>query len=433
MTSNTDNQTVLSERGFNGCMVSNRATCGTNSNPLFKLMCAVLSDGYDVKSNPDGIISLGVAENYLSHDIISNFFSKNSQCLTSMLTYGTGFSGSPELKLALASFYKKYFKARDISAENILIGNGCTSLLDLLAFALCDSGDGILIAKPLYGGFCNDLSGRANVEVVDVELDSLDEMFVESAIAKYEAAMDKAEKNGVSVKALILCQPHNPLGKCYSEEVIKKYMAFCQRRKIHLISDEIYGLSTFERPGAIPFVSALSIDTNGLIDANKVHVVHGASKDFCANGLRIAACITRSDEVMKTIGNVCMFTSASSFSQHLWLSILNDTEFLESYISTNREKLGRAYERCTKILEEHKIPFYRGGNAGFFVYVDLSQYLPPRRPGQKEEVERERELTENMLKSGIYLSPGEVMMAPAGVYRLTFSVPEDILDKGLER
>ena len=58
-------------------------------------------------------------------------------------------------------------------------------------------------------------------------------------------------------------------------------MKFCQRHKIHLISDEIYALSVWrnpEIPNAITFTSVLSIDPTGIIDPGLIHVLWGMSK-----------------------------------------------------------------------------------------------------------------------------------------------------------
>lgn len=58
-------------------------------------------------------------------------------------------------------------------------------------------------------------------------------------------------------------------------------MKFCQRHKIHLISDEIYALSVWqnpEAPNAVTFTSILSIDPTGIIDPGFIHVLWGMSK-----------------------------------------------------------------------------------------------------------------------------------------------------------
>lgn len=67
-----------------------------------------------------------------------------------------------------------------------------------------------------------------------------------SALSAYEAALIESEKNGVKIRAIMICNPHNPLGFCYSKEVLIEYLKFAQRWNIHLISDEIYALSVFK-------------------------------------------------------------------------------------------------------------------------------------------------------------------------------------------
>lgn len=125
------------------------------------------------------------------------------------------------------------------------------------------------------------------------------DLFSHASVDKYAAAVRKAESQGINVRALWLCNPHNPLGisyekgasqgvgdtdkaqgQCYPREVLKGYMGFCQEHHIHLISDEIYGLSVFDinDSAAVPFTSVLSIDPTELIDLNLLHVFYGMSK-----------------------------------------------------------------------------------------------------------------------------------------------------------
>jgi len=58
-------------------------------------------------------------------------------------------------------------------------------------------------------------------------------------------------------------------------------MRFCEKYRLHLLSDEIYALSVWINPNcpnAPGFTSVLSIDTKGLIDPSLVHVMWGMSK-----------------------------------------------------------------------------------------------------------------------------------------------------------
>jgi hypothetical protein len=59
------------------------------------------------------------------------------------------------------------------------------------------------------------------------------------------------------------------------------FMRLCQKHQIHLLSDEIYALTTFptnDITNPTPFTSLLSIDKTGIIDPSLCHVIHGMSK-----------------------------------------------------------------------------------------------------------------------------------------------------------
>jgi aspartate/methionine/tyrosine aminotransferase len=93
------------------------------------------------------------------------------------------------------------------------------------------------------------------------------------------------------VKALVLANPHNPLGRCYSRAVLEECFKFCDARGIHLVSDEVFALSTFESPDlpdATPFTSALSLDPAALgCDPSRIHVIWSMSKDFGSSGIKL--------------------------------------------------------------------------------------------------------------------------------------------------
>ena len=99
------------------------------------------------------------------------------------------------------------------------------------------------------------------------------------------------------IKVLLLCNPHNPVGQCYPVDVIQKIGAFCHKRGLHLVSDEVYALSVLE-DSEVPFVSVLealgattseSVPRNGAesIHPSHVHQVWSLSKDFGSSGVRM--------------------------------------------------------------------------------------------------------------------------------------------------
>ena len=52
----------------------------------------------------------------------------------------------------------------------------------------------------------------SSVKTVEVSFGSVDQ-FTEESVVKYEEALLQAQRDGIKVRGVILCSPHNPLGK----------------------------------------------------------------------------------------------------------------------------------------------------------------------------------------------------------------------------
>ncbi len=124
----------------------------------------------------------------------------------------------------------------------------------------------------------------------------------------------------------------------------------------------------------------------------------------------------------------------SSAADALWSAMLNDETFLPWFISTNRERLAAAYERCREWCETMKIP-YTPSNAGHFMMVDLSAYLPKTLDGTALSAsEAETTLWARFMDFGVTITPGHNYFHPTpGAFRLTFALEEPALDEGLAR
>jgi 1-aminocyclopropane-1-carboxylate synthase len=70
-------------------------------------------------------------------------------------------------------------------------------------------------------------------------------------------------------------------------------------------------------------------------------------------------------------------------------------------------------------------------NAGFFVYVDLSPYLPI--DGGMTRRQMEFFLAQKFVDAGVFLHPGEEHSKYLGWFRLVFSQEEETLKEGLRR
>lgn len=391
------------------------------------------------QSNPDGIVSLGVAENTLMHDVLKKHIHDNIALSNLAFTYGDGTTGTKRAKQAVARFLTKQLKPfRAIEPAHISMTNGCSAAIEHLSWAISDPGDAILLGQPYYGTFIPDLTCRFGAKLLPVPFDEVDPLG-DDAVAKYEEVIADAQKKGLKVKGLVISHPHNPLGRCYSRSVLIGLMKLCQKYQVHFISDEIYALSTWPNtvdtnPPPVPFESALTIDTTGVIDPSLVHVLWGMSKDFGANGIRVGALISQANPSLHTaLVAVGLYSSVSSISDHVTINLLEDDAFVESYMAENRKKLATQYERAVSWAKKNNITYAPGVNAAFFLWVDLGKAYKAR-----HTVEEKEDITalvmKELLEKKVFLASGEAFGSERpGWFRIVFSHPDEYLDMGLER
>ncbi len=56
-------------------------------------------------------------------------------------------------------------------------------------------------------------------------------------------------------KLLVLCNPHNPVGKVFSEEDLRRVAKLSERYAVYVISDEIFAEITFDGKKTVPYIS----------------------------------------------------------------------------------------------------------------------------------------------------------------------------------
>uniref|UniRef100_A0A8H7K144 Aminotransferase class I/classII large domain-containing protein n=1 Tax=Bionectria ochroleuca TaxID=29856 RepID=A0A8H7K144_BIOOC len=412
------------------------------------------------QTNPEGTIILRLAENSLMHDEVSEFIKHQMSVLpVNHLTYSTGPRGSRRLRSTLAEFFKEEFGAREpMGVDNISITPGLASAIDSLSWAICDEGDAILIPQPLYNGFNFDLLNRSGVRIVGVPYTGikgfsvLDDLFnAEVNQLAIEAALEKASRDGddaTLVSSLITVLPELIAATasrnfdCIRLNLQSTWSTFHFRRNLWKVD-----LSKSGNSGRHPFVSTLSLDLQGIIDQNRHHVLYGASKDFCANGLRLGVVCTRNKGIIGAISSISMFSWSPHLIQDMWAAMLEDRTWLKGFLETKLMLMKENYQIATSFCRDHGIPFYEA-NAGLFLWLDLrhllllhatskgdgDNVLATKPPNAKVLQERENEIIDLCLRNGVMIAPGHVYMPEEhGWFRMTFTVKEDALQEGLAR
>lgn len=150
------------------------------------------------------------------------------------------------------------------------------------------------------------------------------------------------------------------------------------------------------------------------------------SKDFGSNGLRAGVFISQHNPTVIAAAKLTgIFAWISSYTDIAWSCMLEDTDWLTSYIAENNKRLAQQYNIVVDFLNKHEIPFIKGG-AGFFIWIDLGRWV-----GSAEE---DAKLFEKMIKNGIYVANSVAFFAETyGWYRISYSMSKKVLDIALDR
>lgn len=376
----------------------------------------------------------------------------NSQHLidapASSLTCNSSTHGSKPIRSSIAKFATRHFKPTTyLNPDHILVTNGVSSALEHCAWALANPGEAILLGRPYHRAFLPAISLRTGVNVVPVSFGTTDPCSVD-CVPLYEKALLDSTAQGLPIRALLLCNPHNPLGRCYPPSTLTALLLLCAKHRIHLLSDETYALSAWENridttnPAPAPFHSILSLPSlSSLIDPSLVHVLWDVGEDLGANGLGLGALISPANTGLLQAARACgVWSAPSSLAESAVCRILNDRAFVDSYVRLSRKRVADAYVHVVGELKKYGIEYLPGANAGVFLWVDLGKLY------RENHVERFREgmvgegegitakIQARLTESKVYLVDGDATGAEEpGWFRLVFTQPPELVSEAIRR
>ncbi|WP_457558133.1 MalY/PatB family protein [Candidatus Harpocratesius sp.] len=155
----------------------------------------------------------------------------------------------------------------------ILITPGVVPAINMLIQTFSRPGDQIIIQEPVYYPFKEGILANGRRPLIN-ELKIVN--------GRYEMDFEDLEKKiqKKRVKMLILCSPHNPVGRVWSREELKTLGDLCLKNNILVISDEIHCDLIFSSHSHIPFASICSEFAENSITCT------AASKTFNIAGLQ---------------------------------------------------------------------------------------------------------------------------------------------------
>ena len=352
----------------------------------------------------DGYTSLCVAENHLVWDLLEPRLRTAPPLEPHVVAYDQ-LSGKARLRSAVAGLLAARSFGRPVDPEHVQLMAGAGSVIDALAHALGDPGDGVLVPTPSYAGFWPDLERRAGLRIVAVPTDPADGFRVTPE--RLEAAAAGAD---ASPRILLLTNPDNPRGRLHDPADVAAAVDWAVDRGLHVVVDEVYALSVF---GDRPFTS---VGRQRPVLGDQVHVVWAFSKDLAMSGLRAGVLVSEHDQLREAIELQAAWGGVSGHTQWVLAGLLEDRAWLDTYLAEMPARLAGASTAAAEALDDAGIPHERP-EAGFFLLADLRAHL------DAPSWDAEDRLWQRVLdEAGVNLTPGSALRAPEpGWFRICYA------------
>lgn len=169
--------------------------------------------------------------------------------------------------------------------EHMLYTTGVIPAIAAILQSITQPGDRVLLQTPVYNCFYSCLRNAGNV-LVESPLICRD--------CRFEPDFDDFERQIVynDVKVFLLCNPHNPVGRVWTPEELRRMGDICMKHDVFVISDEIHNELVMPGYRYTPFASLRPEY------APHCAVCTSVSKSFNIAGLQIAN-ITIADNAVR--------------------------------------------------------------------------------------------------------------------------------------
>lgn len=314
-----------------------------------------------------------------------------------------------------ANSYINWWKKRhDFTMQKkwLMFCTGVVPAISSIVRKITTPAEKVLIQTPVYNIFFNSilnngrqvLESRLEYDGVEYHINWED---LESKLADPQTSL------------MILCNPHNPVGKIWDRETLARIGELCSRYHVVVLSDEIHCDLTDPGYSYIPFASVSETCRNNSITCM------APTKTFSIAGLQTAAVSVpnpflrhkvwrglNTDEVAE--GNVfAAIAAAAAFETgEEWLDELRD------YLLGNKQLVARFVTE--KIPQIKVLP----SKATYLLWLNVSSLGYP----SVELCEKIRE------KTGLYLSEGEEFGGDGKDWlRMNIACPRSVVEEGLNR
>lgn len=295
----------------------------------------------------------------------------------------------------------------EIKKEWIIPSMGVVTALYLSVFLFTRENDEVVVSTPVYNPFFDVIKKNNRKLICNKLIEEKDTYVIDF--------LDLEEKLR-SAKMYILCNPHNPVGRCYTKDELDKVVNLCKKYNVILVSDEIHNDIIMKDS---KFYSVM----NYFLEYDNIIVCTAPSKTFNIAGLEDSNIIIKNDSLREVFSNKQHDLSISTPNLLSLVACEAAYTYGESWVDSQNEYLTKNRDFVYSYLKEN-IPLAKTykleGTYLMWInmkFLNLSQ----------------DELIEGLKKKGILVNSGEMYSSDyTGYIRLNIACPKSQLEKGLK-
>lgn len=298
----------------------------------------------------------------------------------------------------------------DTKGFKLITTNGVVPALRFAVEAFCEKGEGVVLQPPVYMMFKNAIE-TAERRVVE------NPMIFENG--RYTIDFDDLEKktSPADVKLLLLCSPHNPVGRVWTKDELIKLGDICKRNGVMVVADEIHNDLLLNGAEHTVFATLPGMDDISI-------TCTATSKTFNLAGLSCSNIFIKNIEIAERFkkaadragaGLVPYFARAATIAAYTQCSDWVDE--LNSHIASN-------FDLMYSFIE-HELPMLKviRAEGTYLAWIDM-------RALELDDASLEK----LMLSHGLALDEGYLFgSGGSGFERWNLALPTDILSKALEQ
>ncbi|MDR0268228.1 MalY/PatB family protein [Paenibacillus sp.] len=316
-----------------------------------------------------------------------------------------------EYKQSIADWMKQRH-AWEIDQDWIVFCPGVVPALSFAVQAFTQPGDKIVIQPPVYPPFHNVVKDHGRELVLNP---------LKCENGRYSMDLEGLEAilEGGHIKMLILCSPHNPVGRVWTRGELEALVQLCARHDVLIVSDEIHADLVYEKNAHIPLTQISG-------DAKKRSIICTApSKTFNIAGLNTSNVIIPDPDIRSTfkktlelyhVGSISTLGSAATQAAYT-----SGGEWLDEVLSYMQQNIDYVLDYIGKHIPEIKA--YRP-EATYLMWLDF------RALGMTKD-----EVADFLLsKAKLALNKGSAFGAEGeGFMRMNIACPKATVIEAMER